>query len=189
MKINTIRSNTTFGAYYRIPNTSENVKRLGEVMSLYQYLRHEPAVSYIGETPISVFVKERFKDFAAKSGGSFEWLRMNSDRFGVKLPSLDTDFISVITSRRDISELLDSLEKVNKHKFGFISKISNIIQIVSDVRNKPKEVPTHVFIAEQMAKAYNKETEFYRSHLNSKNIIKVSDIKELITKMMTERTN
>lgn len=189
MKTNEIHSNTAFGSYYRIPNTSENVRRLGEVMSLYQYLRHEPAISYIGETPVTVFVRESFSDLANKSGGSFEWLRMNTKRFGVELPNLDTDFISVITSKRDISDSLDSLEKVNKHKFGFISKISNLIRFISDVRNKPKDVPIHVFIAEQMAKAYDKETNFYRAHLNSKNVINVSDIKELVTKMMTERIN
>lgn len=183
-----IGSQPNFTGIYRIKNTPQNVKELSEkVLPMYEYIRKEPFTFYIGDNP---FVQglDIIKEIVANANqASKAWLEMNAKNHGQILPNSNTDFIHIITSKKDVQEFVEyALKRLKALENTPLNRIKNFFRERFGQNENPN-LPEHLQIMDKAINLYEAEKAEFNKYLQGKNIVSVSSPQDLLYKMMIEK--
>ncbi len=180
-----VNSNINFTGVYKIANTPNNVKEITEkVIPMYSYVKHEPASGFPGENPF-VTGFELIKEIIADANNASKiWLEMNAKNHGTILPDTNTDFLHIISGKKDIQDFVNFLiNRLKANENTPLKKIKNFFV----GNNVNKDLPEHLQIVDKAIELYQKERLEYLKFIQDKKITPVSTTQELLSKMLNER--
>lgn len=181
----TINSNVNFTGVYRIPNTPKNIKEINEkVIPMYSFLKHEPALGFPGENPF-VLGFEVLKDVVAKANNaSKSWLEMNAQYHGEMLPDTNTDFLHIVSGKKDLADFVNFI--VSRVKANQNTPLKYIKSLFARHKDE-KDLPEHLKVVDKAIDVYQKERLEYLKFIQTKKVVPVETTQELLTKMLMER--
>lgn len=185
----TINSQLNFTGIYKIPNTPKNIKEIQEkVIPMYSYLKHEKVSGFPGENPF-VLGLEVIKEIVANANNASKvWLEMNAKNHGQILPDTNTNFLHIISGKKDIQEFVEFIiQRLKANENTPLNKLKNIFNSIKNISNEKQKLPEHLQIVDKAIELYEKEKLEYKKFIQNKNVISVSSTQELLAKMLTEK--
>jgi hypothetical protein len=192
------KENHSFKAIYRIPYSEKALSELQQkVLPTYKKVFNQKCDFFIGRNPDYEGFKFWIDAIARQNNSSVEWLKMNASKHGADLTSMNENFIHVITSDKDIQAI--SYYKENKLTSS-VENLKNSIKERTTLKYKIKKLfikeeepdlgydentPEHLRTLFQLIKLDKDNTQLFNEIFP--NIIELKTVKELFTKMMSER--
>lgn len=188
MQVNNIQSKTNFNGIYRIPNTPENVKLIKEkVVPMYEYIKREQVCAFPGNYPLVIGLEFIMEQLAKQNQASRQWLVMNARNFGTKIPNLNKDYLHVISSKRDIDELVHFITKrMESYNDSPLQKVINIFKGLINKDDTPP-LPEHIKVLNKSIEIFENEAIEYRKFLSDKEVIEVTTPQQLLARMLSEK--
>ena len=185
----TINSQLNFTGIYKIPNTPKNIKDIEEkVIPMYNYLKHENVSGFPGENPF-VLGFEAIKYIVENANNASKvWLEMNAKNHGQILPDTNTNFLHIVSGKKDIQEFLEFIiQRLKANENTPLHKLKNFFSSVNNINSEKQKLPEHLQLVDKAIELYEKERLEYQKFIQNKNIISVSSAQELLAKMLTEK--
>ena len=179
---NYYKNSPAFTAYYRVPNTSINKEKVLEAITKYQQVKNRVALAYEGKNPLQVDLKTEFENLAREQGGSLSWLAQNAKYYGIKIPEIKTDVITIVTDNNDIIGILNFLKKRLK-SYNIFSRIYNL---VTNKAGYSLKNPEHINYLKSLLHIYNTEEKEFSKFIANKKICNYNSTDDLLNAMMTE---
>lgn len=186
MRTDKIDIRTNFNGYYRIPNTSENIKYINEVILPGAEFVKFPIRVINGETPIASPIMERFARFSGNNGASIIWLKNHAKMHNIDLPIDNFDTLTIVTSQKDCMEF-------SKYSFKSLKKTAKNVIITGFKRMfgfKSKEYkkgePAYLEDLRMYAEEYNKSKNEFKNYLADKKVKKFDNIFDLLDSLGDE---
>lgn len=183
-----IKTQPNFTGIYRIKNTPTNIKDIEEkVLPMYSYLKKEPVIGFPGENPF-VIGFELIKEVVANANNASKlWLEMNAKNHGQTLPDTNTNFLQIISGKKDIQDFLNYLtERIKANENSPLNIFRNFFKTTFAERERT-DLPEHLKLLDKAIQIYEKEKVEYQNFTNNKKVVTVSSPQELLTKMLTEK--
>lgn len=177
--------NTNFNGIYRIKNTPKNIQEIQEhVLPMYEYLKHQPSIIFPGSNPFKAAVDIVIELTAKLNSSSIQWVKMNASNHKLDIVDKQEDFLHIVTSEKDISEIGEYLQKRMEQRNSFKTKIKRLF-----TREPQEEIPEHLQLLSAAVKENNKESAAFEDFLAKRNkkIVETTSPQDLLTKILTER--
>ena len=173
----------SFNGIYRIKNTPKNIEEVQNIIiPLYKACKEEPIIMFVGSNPLKSVKDALIQKHADKLGYSVEWLKANAQNFGASLWDFESEFLHVVSSRKDYNGLMDYLNKR-------ISSHSKFLYFVKEIFKgffKHKEKPEHLRDVFRILDL-DKQEDIAFSKQFSKRIKDTNSIEELSSNLLQEK--
>ena len=184
----TVNSKLNFTGIYKIPYTVENMEGIYEkVIPTYTSLKNNHITGFIGDNPFVESFECMKKLIAYRENASTDWLEINAKNHGKILPDTNTDFLYIISGKKDHTEFLKYIDtRMKAYQQSLINRFKQYINSIKYSYNLDKNTPHQIIGLDLATKIYEKERIKYEKFIKNKKIISVSSADELLEKMLSE---
>lgn len=113
---------------------------------------------------------------------------MNAKNHGQILPDTNTNFLHIVSGKKDLQEFVDFIiQRLKANENTPLNKLKHIFSSIKNINSEKQKLPEHLQIVDKAIGLYEKERLEYQKFIQDKNIISVSSAQELLAKMLTEK--